>query len=182
MRPVINAIKAELGDAVYSEDDETLQQVCVRELLRRGETVSTAESCTGGQVAAAIVDIDGCSASFPGGCVTYSNQEKAQRIGVPEEILNTVGPVSFACAKAMAEGIRRTIGTDYGVATTGIAGPGGGTEQTPVGTVFVAVASKEKTFVKELRLGGNRDRVRRAATLHALDLLRRVLFGLPTGC
>lgn len=177
--PVAAAIRTRLGDVVYSEADETLQKVCVDRLLARGETLAVAESCTGGLIAASVVEIAGCSDCFTEGCVTYANDAKMRRLGVKEETLLSHGAVSAECAREMAEGMRRSAGSDYALSSTGIAGPGGGTAEKPVGLVYVALASKEGTFVKELRLGGNRDRIRRAAALNALDLLRRALYGLP---
>lgn len=177
--PLVSEIKSRLGDVVYSETDETLQQVCVDRLLARGETLSVAESCTGGLVAASVVDVAGCSDCFIEGCVTYANDAKMRRLGVTEETLARFGAVSEACAREMAAGIRLSAGTDYGLSTTGIAGPGGGTAEKPVGLVYVALATKERTYVRRLQLGGNRDRIRHTAALNALDMLRRELNGLP---
>lgn len=177
--PVVAAIRERLGDVVYSEKDETLQKVCVDRLLERGETLAAAESCTGGLIAASVVEVPGCSDCFIEGCVTYANDAKMHRLGVTEATLAAHGAVSPECAREMAEGMRLSARTDYALASTGIAGPGGGTAEKPVGLVYVALASKEGTFVKELRLSGDRARIRHAATLNALDLLRRALYGLP---
>lgn len=176
--PVIDAILARLGSIVYSTNGESLPALCVRLLLRQGATLAVAESCTGGMLASSIVDIPGCSACFLEGAVTYANGAKVRRLGVSEGTLATDGAVSLACAQQMAEGLRAATGATYALATTGIAGPDGGTAQKPVGLVYVALAGPGRTEVRKLLLSGDRTRIRTAATLHALDLLRRSLLGL----
>lgn len=176
--PVIDAILARLGSIVYSTNGESLPALCVRLLLTQGATLAVAESCTGGMLASSIVDIPGCSACFVEGAVTYANGAKVRRLGVSEETLATDGAVSLACAQQMAEGLRAAAGVTYALATTGIAGPDGGTAEKPVGLVYVALAGPGRTEVRKLRLSGDRTRIRTAATLHALDLLRRSLLGL----
>lgn len=176
--PVIDAILARLGSIVYSTNGESLPALCVRLLLRQGATLAVAESCTGGMLASSIVDIPGCSACFLEGAVTYANGAKVRRLGVSEGTLATDGAVSLACAQQMAEGLRAAAGTTYALATTGIAGPDGGTPEKPVGLVYVAFAGPGRTEVRKLLLSGDRARIRTAATLHALDLLRRSLLGL----
>ena len=176
--PVIDAILARLGSIVYSTNGESLPALCVRLLLTQGATLAVAESCTGGMLASSIVDIPGCSACFVEGAVTYANGAKVRRLGVSEETLATDGAVSLACAQQMAEGLRAAAGTTYALATTGIAGPDGGTPEKPVGLVYVALAGPGRTEVRKLCLSGDRARIRTAATLHALDLLRRSLLGL----
>ncbi len=176
--PVIDAILARLGSIVYSTNGESLPALCVRLLLRQGATLAVAESCTGGMLASSIVDIPGCSACFLEGAVTYANGAKVRRLGVSEGTLATDGAVSLACAQQMAEGLRAAAGTTYALATTGIAGPDGGTPEKPVGLVYVALAGPGRTEVRKLLLSGDRARIRTAATLHALDLLRRSLLGL----
>lgn len=176
--PVIDAILARLGSIVYSTNGESLPALCVRLLLTQGATLAVAESCTGGMLASSIVDIPGCSACFLEGAVTYANGAKVRRLGVSEGTLATDGAVSLACAQQMAEGLRAAAGTTYALATTGIAGPDGGTSEKPVGLVYVALAGPGRTEVRKLCLSGDRARIRTAATLHALDLLRRSLLGL----
>lgn len=176
--PVIDAILARLGSIVYSTNGESLPALCVRLLLRQGATLAVAESCTGGMLASSIVDIPGCSACFLEGAVTYANGAKVRRLGVSEGTLATDGAVSLACAQQMAEGLRAATGATYALATTGIAGPDGGTPEKPVGLVYVALAGPGRTEVRKLCLSGDRTRIRTAATLHALDLLRRSLLGL----
>ena len=173
--PVLKTIRERLGDAVYSEDGLSLAEVCHYALLDRKETVSVAESCTGGLLASAFVDLPGSSEYLIEGDVTYSNDAKMRRLGVSRETLNTVGPVSEQCAKEMAEGLLERAGTTYALATTGIAGPGGGTEDTPVGTVYISLATRSETIIKRLNLGGDRNRIRHVAVLNILDILRRKL-------
>lgn len=176
--PVIDTILARLGSIVYSTNGESLPALCVRLLLTQGATLAVAESCTGGMLASSIVDIPGCSACFLEGAVTYANGAKVRRLGVSEGTLATDGAVSLACAQQMAEGLRAGAGATYALATTGIAGPDGGTAQKPVGLVYVALAGPGRTEVRKLCLSGDRARIRTAVTLHALDLLRRSLLGL----
>ena len=143
----------------------------VATLLARGETVSTAESCTGGLVAAALTDVAGVSACYPGGIVSYANEVKHRDLGVPTEILETRGAVSAECAQAMAAGVRRRFGTDWSVVTTGIAGPGGGTPEKPVGLVFIGVAGPDGVTVERNVFSGDRAAVRAATVRRALELL-----------
>lgn len=174
--PMIEAIRARVGDVLYSDDGESLPLVCHKALIERNETLSVAESCTGGLLASAFVDLPGSSAYFIEGDVTYANEAKMRRLGVREETLRTYGAVSAQCAREMAEGMRRAAHTTYALATTGIAGPDGGTEEKPVGTVFAALAGPDGTTVKELHLRGDRTRIREVTVLHISDILRRTLF------
>lgn len=134
-------------------------------------TIGTAESCTGGNVAHRITRIAGSSAYFLGGIVSYSNSVKASLLGVPEAVLKNPGAVSEPCARAMAKGARRALGTTLAVATTGIAGPGGATEFKPVGLVYIALAGDRDTVVEEHHFTGDRDAVIEASTIRALELL-----------
>ena len=175
VQPMINTILARLGDVVYSTTGESLPEACARMLTDKGLTLAVAESCTGGLLASDLVAIPGCSNFLIEGCVAYSNEAKMRRLGVTQETLSSFGAVSEACAREMAEGIRAASGADYALATTGFAGPDGGTEENPVGTVYLALASREGTEVKRIRLFGERARIREIACLHAFDLLRRTL-------
>lgn len=153
-----------------------MREVEVGQVLRaRGETLATAESCTGGLLAALITDVPGASEYFLGGIVAYGNEAKVALLGVERELLRLHGAVSAPCAQAMAEGCRAKFGATFALATTGIAGPGGGTPAKPVGLVYVALASPEGTRVKEHRFSGSRDEVRRQASDAALDLLLRTV-------
>ncbi len=132
----------------------------VKILLDKKLKIATAESCTGGLVAKKITDISGASAVFDMGLVSYANKIKNEFLGVPEEVLNTVGAVSHETAYEMAKGIKRISGADIGVGITGIAGPTGGTPEKPVGLVYFAVAYKDEIIVEKLLLNGDRDKIR----------------------
>lgn len=159
-----------------------IQDLVVAELLGQGATVATAESCTAGLVAARFADRPGSSAYLVGGFVTYSNAAKTSQVDVPEELLAAVGAVSEEVAVAMAQGARSRLGTTYGIATTGIAGPGGASPGKPVGLVHVAVASADRTWHERLELDGDRARVRAETVTAALALLQLALEeqGRPT--
>ncbi|HWU18093.1 MAG TPA: CinA family protein [Devosia sp.] len=145
-------------------------------LTAAGKTIVTAESCTGGMIAAALTDIPGSSAAFYGGYVTYANAAKSRMIQVPARLIHDYGAVSNQVARAMADGARNTARVDYAVAVTGIAGPDGGTEKKPVGLVYVAVSSELATVVIEHRFGDlGRDAVRRATVEAAFELILQVL-------
>lgn len=140
-------------------------------LAERGLTLSTAESCTGGMIASAIVDVPGASAVFAGGAVTYTEAVKTSLLGVPEDVIRERGVVSRDVAALMAEGARRRFGTDLAVSTTGVAGPGGGTPEAPVGRVYIGVALESKTVVFREDIPGDREAVRRGATKKAIRYL-----------
>lgn len=173
--PVEAEIRTILGDNVYGEGEATLEDVVGSMLVEKGLTIATAESCTGGMVAAKLINYPGISASILEGVVTYSNEAKIRRLGVKEETLNTVGAVSEETARQMAEGVARTSGADIGIATTGIAGPGGGTQEKPVGLVYIAMYYNEEIEVKKLDLTGSRQRIRERATTILIDMVRRKL-------
>lgn len=165
-------VRERLGDAIYGEDEETLEQAVVALLKVRGQTVATAESCTGGLVAQRITDVPGSSAVFPGGVVVYSNEAKTDLIGVPAEMLARVGAVSPEVGQALAEGARRRFAADYGIGITGIAGPDGGTPEKPVGLVYMAVAHEGGCDVEQANFIGSRQIVRHRASTTALNMLR----------
>jgi nicotinamide-nucleotide amidase len=166
-------LRTALGDHLFSDRDETLAQLLVRELARRGQTVAVAESCTGGLVSAAFTDVPGSSDVLLEGCVVYTEAAKRRTLGVTEESLARHGAVSEVVARELAENVRRRTGATFGLSTTGVAGPSGGTAATPVGTVHLAVASERATVHVARRLPGDRDSVRRFAVVALLDLLRR---------
>ena len=178
MVPVLKDVMEALGDLVYGVDVDSLEQLVVRLLRERGETVTGAESCTGGLFAKRITDVPGASAVFPGSFVTYCDKEKARLLGVDPELLSRFGAVSAPVACQMARGARKSFGTDYAVGITGSAGPDPDERGTPVGTVYVAAASQEGTWVRQLHLGTDRERTRIVSSSHALDLLRRLIQGL----
>jgi nicotinamide-nucleotide amidase len=148
----------------------------VAELFReRGLTLALAESCSGGLISKRITDISGCSAYFSEGIVTYSNAAKSRLVGVPAELLVSFGAVSSECAAAMAHGVRLASGSDLGLAVTGIAGPDGGSEEKPVGTVFISLAAAGGCRTRRFQFNGSRDEIRSITAWSALDWLRRYL-------
>jgi nicotinamide-nucleotide amidase len=175
--PVEAAVRALLGAAVYGADDEAIDTVVHRLLRDRGETVAVAESLTGGLLGARLTRMPGSSETFRGGVVAYATELKAGLLGVPVDVLQTHGAVSGRAAAAMAIGTRTALGSTYGVALTGVAGPEPQEGKEP-GLVYVGLASPEATVVRELRLPGDRDRVRELAVTASLDLLRRHLAGV----
>ena len=181
-RPVVEEIKRRVGNFVYSVDVESLEELVVQELSARQMTIATAESCTGGWLAKRITDVSGASQVFQTGCVTYANATKEKLLGVPHEILEQHGAVSEETAKAMAEGVRALAGSSLGIGITGIAGPGGGTEEKPVGLVYIALSDGKQTWVKARKPFGrqkNREWHRYVSASEALDMIRRYLQGLP---
>lgn len=167
--------KNRLGKELFGVDCGPLEEVVAALLREQGKTVAVAESCTAGRLAAALTVKSGASAYFMGGALVYSNAEKVRSCGVDPAVLASDGAVSEAVARQLAEGIRRAVGSDLGVAVTGIAGPEGGSAEKPVGTVHIAVASPEKTTHRKLLLPGDRERVMRFSVGAALELLRRCL-------
>ncbi len=170
-----NKIEEELDEIIYSSHGESLEQIVLYYLGMRGATVATAESCTGGLVAQRLTSIAGSSRSFLGGVVVYSNEMKSAFANVPASLIEQHGAVSPEVAKSLAEGIRKRTGATYGIGVTGIAGPGGGTEEKPVGLVYVAIADDQETEVIERNIPGDRERIRSWASQQALDLVRRKL-------
>lgn len=168
---MLEKVKERVGEYIYGYDDETLNSAVYKYLKNNGLTLSTAESCTGGLLADAIVKIPGSSGVFGYGAVTYANEAKMKILGVKSETLEKYGAVSPQTAKEMAEGIRRLSGSDLGAATTGIAGPDGGTAEKPVGLVYIAVADGKETRIKKLDLSGNRERIRILAVKNVLRMI-----------
>jgi nicotinamide-nucleotide amidase len=168
-------IEDELGELIYSSQGESLEQIVLYYLEMRGATLATAESCTGGMLAQRLTGVSGSSRSFLGGAVVYSNELKNTFAGVPDHLIEKHGAVSPEVAKALAEGIRIRTGATIGVAITGIAGPTGGTEEKPVGLVYIAIDDENHNEVIEKRLGGDRDRIRQWSTQQALDTVRHWL-------
>ena len=179
----LDAMEARLrelaGDAVFTQQEgDSLEALVGRELAARGATLATAESCTGGLVAERLTRVPGSSVFFEGGAVTYSNALKQAMLGVREDDLMAHGAVSEVVGRQMAEGVRQRLGSDYGIGITGIAGPGGGSDEKPVGTVHVAVAGPDGTEHRHLRLPGGRQQVRQQTAQWVLDMTRRMLQGL----
>ena len=174
------AFYAILGDAIYAQGEVPLEQALVEALLHQQKTLATAESCTGGLVSQSITNVPGSSQVFGFGFCTYANQAKEQLLGVEKELLQTVGAVSSEVAAQMAQGAAKAAQADFGLGITGIAGPGGGTEEKPVGLVYVSVCSGSRVAVKKLTLGQrSRQTIRESAATHAMDMARRLVLGLP---
>ena len=161
-----------LGDSMYSEQDDSLEACIGRMLAGKGKTVSAAESCTGGLISSLFTSIPGSSQYYLGSVTSYANSVKAGVLGVPEEIISKYGAVSEECVKAMAEGVRKLTGSDFSVATSGIAGPGGGSETKPVGLVWIAVSSEVGTEAFRFVFRGDRKRNIDRFAANALNLLR----------
>lgn len=173
IKPIESKIREKLGINIYGENDDTMEEVIGKLLINKELTISSAESCTGGLIAARLVNYPGISAVFKEGAVTYTNEAKMKRLGVKKDTLDKFTAVSSETAKEMAEGIAKTANTDIGIATTGVAGPGGGTYENPVGLVYIGLYINGKTYVKKCQYSGSRDVVRQRATMTALDLIRR---------
>jgi nicotinamide-nucleotide amidase len=169
------ALLGEFGRTLFAEDERPVAEAVVDLARARGLTIATAESCTGGMVAARLTDVAGASDVFVGGAVAYSNAVKVAQLGIPADVLARHGAVSAETAAAMANGARRALAADVAVAVTGIAGPGGGTPAKPVGLVFLHVEGPEGREGRRLELPGDRESVRARATAYALHLLREVL-------
>jgi len=172
-------LDSQIHNYIYGVDVDNIETVLVHKLQERKQTVATAESCTGGGLSARITSVPGASDVFSLGVCTYSDRQKHGILGVDEEALSVYTAVSSPVVCQMAQGILSKSGADYAIATTGYAGPGGGTPQEPVGTVYIAVATKDRTFVKKCSFSGERARITHLACQNALDLLRCVMDNLP---
>ena len=174
-------IRDRAGRWIFGEGEETLEGVLGDKLLEAGATVATAESCTGGFVAHRLTNVPGSSDWFMGGVVSYDNAVKVEQLGVSESTLREFGAVSEQTAREMAEGVRNRLRTSIGLSTTGILGPGGGTESKPVGTFWMGISSSIGTRAVRLRLGNDRMRNKERASTAVLDLLRRELQRMMEG-
>jgi nicotinamide-nucleotide amidase len=172
---IADLVEDELDDAVYSRDGQSLEQIVGYWLQMRNATLAVAESCTGGLLSERITSVAGSSRYFVGGAVVYSNNLKTELAGVPTDMIERHGAVSREVAAALAEGIRYRCESTLGVGVTGVAGPGGGSPEKPVGVVFHAVASDTGTEIVERNFPGDRKRIRRFASTMALDMVRRKL-------
>lgn len=168
-------LEEELGDNVFSDNGDSIEQIAAYYLQMRHATLAVAESCTGGLLAERLTSLSGSSRYFLGGAVVYSNELKTEFAGVPTELIAKYGAVSKETAIALAEGIRQRCGATIGIGITGVAGPTGGTAEKPVGLVFHALASETGTEVIQRNFPGDRKRIRSFATMQALDMLRRKL-------
>ena len=176
IKPIVKEIKLRLKDHVYTtKEDETLEMAVVRLLRKHKLTVSTAESCTGGMLAARIINVSGASEVFKEGFITYSNKAKRKTLDVSKSTLKKYGAVSEQTAKEMATGGVFATDSDVCISITGVAGPEGGTEEKPVGLVYIACYMKDKVQVEQYQFKGNRDKIREQSVVKALDLLRRAI-------
>jgi nicotinamide-nucleotide amidase len=169
---IVKGFEIALSDRIFSQDGSSLEEVIAAELTMHNATISAAESCTGGLLAQRLTSIAGSSSYFLGGVVCYSNELKTAWAGVPVELIQAKGAVSAEVAVALAEGIRRRVGSTFGVGITGIAGPGGGSEEKPVGTVHIALAHAGGVKERSVRFPGDRESIRWQASQVALDMVR----------
>lgn len=175
IKPVVEEIQEIFGDAIYSTEGGTLAETVSKLLMNEGLTLSVAESCTGGLLAGALTDVPGISAVLQAGFVTYSNEAKNALLGVSEKTLSTHGAVSEETALEMIKGLKEKTATDVAISITGIAGPGGGSKEKPVGLVYIGIAFKDSYEAFKFNFHGNRDRVRGYSVLNALNLIRKKL-------
>lgn len=176
VKPMVKELKERFGNAIYTTDSEvTLEKAVMDSLMAQNMTICTAESCTAGLLAARLTNVAGASDVIKCGYITYSNKAKRRMLGIKKTLLDTVGPYSKECAKAMAKNAAVESGADVAVSVTGIAGPDGGTEETPVGTVFIGCSVKGEVTVKEYHFGGNRAKIREQAVAYALIQVRECL-------
>lgn len=176
--PVEKCIRERLGEDIYGEGDTSLEEEVGKLLVDKKLTISTAESCTGGLLAGKLINYPGISSVFLEGMITYSNEAKEARLGVNMETIISYGAVSEETAREMVEGLVAKTGTDIGISVTGIAGPGGGTIEKPVGLVYVGLSINGKSQVKKFIFAGNREKVRHRTVISSLDWLRRELVKL----
>lgn len=183
LKPTVEQVKQLFGNKVYGVDVSSMEQVVEQYLTEKGMTIGCAESCTGGLIAKRLTDVPGASKVFKGGIVSYTNEIKHNVLGVPQEMLDEFGAVSAPVAQAMAEGARRVLNCDIALASTGVAGPDPDDRGNEVGTMFVAIATPDGSFVRPLRLGNRpvRARLRTQTAHHAFDLARRYLTGIEYG-
>ncbi len=172
---IVEEIKIKLGHDIYGFDDDDLKTVVLQKLIKKDISIALAESCTGGLLSTYVTDVPGSSAVFWGGIISYSNEAKINLLGVAPKTLETYGAVSPETAEEMAKGVKKISQADLGLAITGIAGPGGGSQEKPVGTVYIALASDRNVRVKRLAFVGDRSSIRILAAKSGLDIIRRKL-------
>jgi nicotinamide-nucleotide amidase len=174
-------VRARLGDKIYGTDDDELATALGRALREAGATLATAESCTGGMIGELITDVAGSSSYFLGGAITYTNEEKMRQLGVRAETLAAHGAVSEECVIEMAQGARERFGAQYAVAVSGVAGPGGGSAEKPVGTVWLAVAGPARCTSRRVFWPRDRASIRRLSAYWAMAMVMRELGGHAGG-
>lgn len=172
-------IRRLLGNCIFASGVARMEDVVGRALQEKGFTLATAESCTGGRIGDRITDAAGSSAYYMGGVVAYSNEAKVNLLGVSPETLRTHGAVSRASAIEMSQGVRKRFGAHLGLSVTGIAGPGGGSREKPVGTVHIGLVTEEEEYSGKYRFWGGRDQVKAQTAIMALDWVRRLVYGYP---
>ena len=176
MRPIVKELRKRFGDDIYTtNENETLEKHVLDMLKRRNMTLTTAESCTGGLLAGTLINVAGASDVYNEGYITYANEAKRKILGVKKKTLKNDGAVSETCAREMAIGAAKAAGARAAISVTGIAGPGGGTEEKPVGLVYIGCYVDGKVWVERYHLNGDREKVRNLAVKRALDQLRRCL-------
>ncbi len=178
LAPLVARVTQELGKYIYRIDDDdqgSLEDTVINLALLKGQTLSVAESLTGGMIGAALAGVPGASKSFMGGMIVYTNHMKQQLLSVPAQVLNQHGAVSPQCAKAMAQGALKNTGSDFALAVTGVAGPGPDDRGNPQGLVYIAAGTKEKLKVETFHFSGSRQQIRKRTTLQGLNLLRIAL-------
>lgn len=174
--PIVEELKRRFGRHIFTiEEHVTMEEALVDMMIRHHLTFATAESCTGGLLAGRLVNVAGVSECFNEGLITYANEAKMKYLGVTEETLKEFGAVSAECAKEMSEGLAKKTGADITIATTGLAGPGGGTKDKKPGLVYISCTLHGKTTVQRHQLNGNRDKVRHTAVVRALTLMRHTI-------
>jgi len=172
---IIEKLYKLIGNYIYGEGDDNLAEVIGKLLLQSKKSLATAESCSGGYIAHQITSIPGSSAYFKGAIISYDNAVKIEQLQVPAQIIELQGAVSEACVSTMANNVRKLLKTDYAIATSGVAGPGGGTQEKPVGTVWIAVSSEKETKATVFNFGDNRERTIQRTAIQGLDMLRKLL-------
>ncbi len=175
---LVEHIESKIGPYIYGRDNDTLPSVIGSQLKKNKKSISTAESCTGGELGEMITSVAGSSNYYLGGIVAYANEVKIRQLNVSSETLDKHGAVSEECAVEMAVGCRKLFESDYSLSITGIAGPNGGTADKPVGTIFIGLLSDKKNLVKHYNFGVDRESVRARACYAALEMLRRELLGI----
>lgn len=177
--PVVAEIYNRVGEFIYGEDEISLSDSIAKQLVKKNITIAAAESCTAGLLTSTLANYPGISAVLKEGFITYSNESKMSRLNVKEETLNNFGAVSHECAAEMAEGVAVAAGANIGISITGIAGPDGGTEQKPVGRVYIGFCCNGNVFTKEFNIIGDRERVRGRAVTYCFNELTRIIKDMP---
>ena len=178
IKPISDEMKRRFGQSLYATGETSIEEVVAKMLVENNLKIAVAESCTGGMVSASLINYPGISSVFMEGCVTYSNEAKMKSLGVKKETLDVYGAVSDNCAKEMASGVAARYNTNVGIATTGIAGPGGGTDEKPVGLVYFGIYINGKVITKKYVFNGDRQGIRERATRTILNDLRLELLNM----